>query len=412
MIRNILILVLIITIIFNFKNICSNITKEHFYSINSNHCHNFNENNPKNNGKGYQCTIGCKSKVDKYGRYPFKSMKEANDACKAEGFNRLCKKKELEDAKVDICCSGWTHTLLDNSANKYHVGYSLAGAKPVGKVIHGCGTNGTKWVGWAGHDYASKYGSGAHCCGINKKARDLLNKVKQERTQLSTTLANKEMKMHSLLTDINTTYSATTNIDSFNKIKSDELKQLIQNQNDKCERDIRKIKDSLKAGVDQYRKVKVGIECGNGKSCSTNNNITSLTNIIADERTIFNRNSSNISNLNSSLSQYKQHKNNILSRLNSKNLAKIAKRQREIDDITAEDTDKIRKHCNYIDMNIKSINSSTDSQQELNKTATISSTLNFDNVKNPSAPTSPNQATLKACNNTYELPQECVKYVN
>ena len=32
MIRNILILVLIITIIFNFKNICSNITKEHFYS--------------------------------------------------------------------------------------------------------------------------------------------------------------------------------------------------------------------------------------------------------------------------------------------------------------------------------------------------------------------------------------------
>ncbi len=412
MIRNILILVLIITIIFNFKNICSNITKEHFYSPTSNYCYNFDENNPKNNGKGYQCTIGCKSKVDKYGRYPFKSMKEANDACKAEGFNRLCKKNELEKANVEICCSGWTHSLLDNSANKYHVGYSLAGATPLGKVIPGCGSAGQKWIGWAGHDLASKIGSGAHCCGINKKARDLLNKVKQERTQLSTTLANKEMKMHSLLTDINTTYSAATNIDNFNKIKSDEVKQLIQNENNKCESDIQKIKDSLKAGVDQYRKVKLGIECGAGKSCNTNNNITSLINIIADERTIFDRNISNISNLNSSLSKYKQMLAAHLSRLNSKNLAKIAKRQREVDDITAEDTDKIKKHCNYVDMNIKSINSSTNSQQELNKSATISSTLNFDNVRNPSAPDSPNQATLEACNNDYELPQECVQYVN
>ena len=62
MIRNILILVLIITIIFNFKNICSNITKEHFYSSEGNHCYNFNENNPKNNGNGYQCTAVVKVK--------------------------------------------------------------------------------------------------------------------------------------------------------------------------------------------------------------------------------------------------------------------------------------------------------------------------------------------------------------
>ena len=68
---------------------------------------------------------GCKSKADKYGRYPFKSMKEANDACKAEGFKGYAP-KEVVDANVDICCSGWTHSLLDNSADKYHVGYLLA----------------------------------------------------------------------------------------------------------------------------------------------------------------------------------------------------------------------------------------------------------------------------------------------
>ena len=164
-------------------------------------------------------------------------------------------KKEVIDAKVDICCSGWTHSLLDNSADKYHVGYSLAGAEPIGKVVPGCGTNGAAWYAWAGHDKASKMSSAAHCCGINKKARDLLNDVKKERTELSTNLANKEMKMHSLLTDINTTYSATTNINNYNKIKSNELKELIQKQNDKCEQDIKDIKNALEAGVDQYRKL-------------------------------------------------------------------------------------------------------------------------------------------------------------
>ena len=60
MIRNILILVLIITIISNFKNICSNITKEHFYSSEANHCYNFDKNNGRNGGNGYQCTAVVK----------------------------------------------------------------------------------------------------------------------------------------------------------------------------------------------------------------------------------------------------------------------------------------------------------------------------------------------------------------
>lgn len=412
MIRNILILVLVVTIIYNFKNICNNITKEHFYSSTSNYCHNFDENNPKNGGKGYQCTIGCQSKVDKYGKYPFKSMKAANDACKDLGFNRLCRKNELEAANVDLCCSGWTHSRLDNSPNKYHVGYSMAGAKPVGKSTPGCGTAGQKWIGWAGHDLASKIGSGAHCCGINKTARDLLNTVKKDRTTLSTKLANREMQMHSLLTDINTTYSATKNIKNYNEIKSKELENLIQQENDKCEKEIQDIKDALKAGVDQYRKVKLGVECGEGKSCNTNNNIAELNSIIVDERTIFDKNRNNIKKLNSSLSKYKEFKDGILNRANSKNLAILSKRQREIDDITAEDTAKIKKHCNYINMNIKSINSSKTSQNSINKNAAINSTLNIDSLKSPKATESPKMGSLESCNAEYELPQECVQYVN
>lgn len=420
MIRNILILVLIITIIFNFKNICSNITKEHFYSPTSNYCHNFNENNPKNNGKGYQCTIGCKSKVDKYGRYPFKSMKEANNACKAEGFNRLCTKKEVIDAQVDICCSGWTHSLLDNSADKYHVGYSLAGAKPLGKVRPGCGTNGAFWYAWAGHNYASKNGSAAHCCGINKKTRELLNNVKQDRTKLSTKLANREMKMHSLLTDVNTTYSATKNINDFNVAKRQELEQLIQTQNNQCEQDIENIRTALEAGVDQYRKLKLGIQCGNGKNCRTDENITSYAAMIGDERTIFNNNIKNMSDLNESkdkskdkskdsLTKYKNYKNKQLEKVNLKNSAIYAKRLREVDNLTGEDTAKIKKHCNYIDMNIASIRSSTNSQNDLNANATVWSTQSLDKVNSGGMPDSPNQASITPCTNRFELPNECTK---
>ena len=82
--------------------------------------------------------------------------------------------------------------------------------------------------------------------------------------------------------------------------------------------------------------------------------------MIGDERNIFDNNMNNISHLNNSLSKYKEYKNQQLNRINSKNLAKLSKRQREIDNLTGEDTAKIKKHCNYIDMNIKSINSSTD----------------------------------------------------
>lgn len=412
MIRNILILVLIITIIFNFKNICSNITKEHFYSSEVNHCYNFNKNNTKNGGKGYQCTIGCKSKVDKYGRYPFKSMKEANDACKAEGFNRLCTKKEVIDANVDICCSGWTHSLLDNSADKYHVGYSLAGATPVNQFILGCGRAGETWIGWAGHDKASRMGSAAHCCGVNKKVHNLVKNVKQDRTKLSTKLANREMKMHSLLTDVNTTYSATKNINDFNVAKRQELEQLIQTQNNQCEQDIENIRTALEAGVDQYRKLKLGIQCGNGKNCRTDENITSYAAMIGDERTIFNNNIKNMSDLNESkdsLSRYKKYKKKQLEKKNLKNAAIYAKRQREVDKLTGEDTAKIKKHCNYISMNIASIQSSTNSQNNLNANATVWSTQSLDKVNSGGMPDSPNQASITPCTNSYELPTECTE---
>lgn len=412
MIRNILILVLIITIIFNFKNICSNITKEHFYSSEANHCYNFDKNNSRNGGNGYQCTIGCRSKVDKYGRYPFKSMKEANDACKAEGFKRLCTKKEVIDAKVDICCSGWTHSLLDNSANKYHVGYSLAGAEPLGKVTPGCGTNGAAWYAWAGHDKASRMGSAAHCCGVNKKVHNLLKNVKQDRTKLSTKLANREMKMHSLLTDVNTTYSATKNINDFNVAKRQELEQLIQTQNNQCEQDIENIRTALEAGVDQYRKLKLGIQCGNGKNCRTDENITSYAAMIGDERTIFNNNIKNMSDLNESkdsLSRYKKYKKKQLEKENLKNAAIYAKRQREVDKLTGEDTAKIKKHCNYISMNIASIQSSTNSQNNLNANATVWSTQSLDKVNSGGMPDSPNQASITPCTNSYELPTECTE---
>ena len=412
MIRNILILVLIITIIFNFKNICSNITKEHFYSSEANHCYNFDKNNSRNGGNGYQCTIGCRSKVDKYGRYPFKSMKEANDACKAEGFKRLCTKKEVIDAKVDICCSGWTHSLLDNSANKYHVGYSLAGAEPLGKVTPGCGTNGAAWYAWAGHDKASRMGSAAHCCGVNKKVHNLLKNVKQDRTKLSTKLANREMKMHSLLTDVNTTYSATKNINDFNVAKRQELEQLIQTQNNQCEQDIENIRTALEAGVDQYRKLKLGIQCGNGKNCRTDENITSYAAMIGDERTIFNNNIKNMSDLNESkdsLSRYKKYKKKQLEKENLKNAAIYAKRQREVNKLTGEDTAKIKKHCNYISMNIASIQSSTNSQNNLNANATVWSTQSLDKVNSGGMPDSPNQASITPCTNSYELPTECTE---
>lgn len=424
MIRNILILVLIITIIFNFKNICSNITKEHFYSSEANHCYNFDKNNTRNGGNGYQCTIGCKSKVDKYGRYPFKSMKEANDACKAEGFNRLCTKKEVIDAKVDICCSGWTHSLLDNSADKYHVGYSLAGASPVNQFIPGCGRAGETWIGWAGHDKASRDGSAAHCCGINKKVRNLLNEVKEERTELSTKLANKEMKMHSLLTDVNTTYSATKNINDYNVAKRQELEQLIQTQNDQCEQDIENIRTALAAGVDQYRKIKLGIQCGDGETCKTDENITSYATIIGDERTIFDNNINDILELNKSLSEdkkkslpkdslakYREYKNQQFNRIKSKKNAILSKRQREVDNLTGENTAKIKKHCNYINMNIASIQSSTNSQNDLNVNATVWSSQAPDKVNSGGMPDSPNQASITPCTNRYELPSECSTYM-
>ena len=65
------------------------------------------------------------------------------------------------------------------------------------------------------------------------------------------------MKMHSLLTDVNTTYSATKNINDYNVAKRQELEQLIQTQNDQWQQDIENIKTALAAGVDQYRKIKL-----------------------------------------------------------------------------------------------------------------------------------------------------------
>ena len=163
------------------------------------------------------------------------------------------------------------------------------------------------------------------------KVRNLLNEVKEERTELSTKLANKEMKMHSLLTDVNTTYSATKNINDYNVAKRQELEQLIQTQNDQCEQDIENIKTALAAGVDQYRKIKLGIECGDGKTCKTDENIISYATIIGDERNIFDNNINNILKLNESLSEdkkkslpkdslakYREYKNQQFNRIKSR----------------------------------------------------------------------------------------------
>ena len=55
-------------------------------------------------------------------------------------------------------------------------------------------------------------------------------------------------------------------------------------------KDIENIRTALDAGVNQYRKLKLGIQCGNGKNCRTDENITSYAAMIGDERTIFNNN--------------------------------------------------------------------------------------------------------------------------
>ena len=315
MIRNILILVLVITIIINFKNICTNINIEHFYSTTSNNCHEFDSNNPKNFGKGYQCTIGCTSNDEKYKHYEFKSMKDANNACKAEGFNRLCTKQEVIDANVDLCCSGWTHSLIPNSANKYEVGYSLAGAKPLGKWRNGCGRNGDKWNSWPGPDNAQKDRPiAAHCCNLNPTSAKL-DSIKKNRTKLSTQLANKEMKMHSLITDTNTTYSAVQNVDEYNREKAESLRDKIKSENQRCEDEIKLIEDALRIGINEYRTVQLGITCSNGESCNTDESLTSYPLMLGDERHIFDNN--NISNLNSMLSKYAAKKKEELDREDS-----------------------------------------------------------------------------------------------
>ena len=412
MIRDIMILVVIITIIYNFKNICTNITKEHFNSPTNVYCHNYDENNPRLNGKGYQCTIGCKSNVDKYGRYPFKSMKEANNACKAAGFNRLCTKKEVIDANVDLCCSGWTHSLVNNSANKYEVGYTLRGATPKNKLRPGCGVNGEKWKNWAGHDFATRHGSAAHCCDLNHDARNLVNNVKTERTKLSTELANKEMKMHTLLTDINTSYQSTEDINNKNIQKTKEVKELIKKQNIKCNTEIQNIKNTGGSNINNYRKFKLGIECGEGKSCRTNASKKSLSDMILDERNMFNNTANNISHLNNELSNYRQSLTNIRNRKDMKNTVILRKKKREIDELTAANTSQIKKHCNLIKENIKSIDSSSKSQEALNTNAIINSSLSFQEFRSAGNPDAPNRSTLKACNTNYELPNLCNAFVN
>lgn len=411
MIRNILILVLVITIIINFKNICTNINIEHFYSTTSNNCHEYDSNNPKNDGNGYQCTIGCTNNDEKYKHYEFKSMKDANNACKAEGFNRLCTKKEVIDAKVDLCCSGWTHSLMPNSANKYEVGYSLAGAKPLGKWRNGCGRNGDKWNSWPGTDNAqTNIPIAAHCCNLNPTSAKL-DSIKKNRTKLSTQLANKEMKMHSLITDTNTTYSAVQNVDEYNQKKAASLKAKIESENNRCEHEIKQIEDALSIGINEYRRVQLGITCGDGESCNTDESLTSYPLMLGDERDIFDNNMNNISNLNSMLSKHKTKKEEELDRENSVYAAILLNRQREVDKLTEEDTAVIKRHCNLIDQNIKSIQSSTDNQNALNNNAVLWSAQSLDKIKSGGMTDSPNQASLEECKKNYTLPSECNGFV-
>ena len=101
-------------------------------------------------------------------------------------------------------------------------------------------------------------------------------------------------------------------------------------------------------------------------------NIISYATIIGDERNIFDNNINNILKLNESLSEdkkkslpkdslakYREYKNQQFNRIKSRKNAILSKKQREIYKLTGEDTAKIKKHCNYINMNIKSIQSST-----------------------------------------------------
>ena len=164
--------------------------------------------------------------------------------------------------------------------------------------------------------------------------------------------------------------------------------------------------------MDQYRKLKLGIQCGNGKNCRTDENITSYAAMIGDERTIFNNNIKNMSDLDKSkdsLTRYKNYKKKQLEKEDLKNAAIYAKRKREVDNLTGEDTAKIKKHCNYISMNIASIQSSTNSQNNLNANATVWSTQSLDKVNSGGMPDSPNQASITPCTNSYELPTECTE---
>ena len=73
------------------------------------------------------------------------------------------------------------------------------------------------------------------------------------------------------------------------------------------------------------------------------------------------------------------------------------KNREKIYKLTGEDTAKIKKHCNYINMNIKSINSSTNSQNDLNANATVWSSQAIDKVNSGGMPDSPNQASITPC---------------
>ena len=94
------------------------------------------------------------------------------------------------------------------------------------------------------------------------------------------------------------------------------------------------------------------------------------------------------------LSKYREYKINNSIVLNQKK-CNIIQKQREVDNLTGENTAKIKKHCNCVNMNIASINQ-VQCQNDLNVNATVWSSQAPDKV-NVAECLILNQASITPC---------------
>ena len=178
MLNKVLVGILLIAIIYNLVTILINckIINAH---INKNVIENFDfQCKPDQTGDGtdgYQCTLGCSDDGEE-GKYPYKNMFAAEEACINRGFKGLCSKQDVIDGMKSShegkgqCCTAYTSDIHQSGEfkGKPIIGFDRTNEGPQQSQNDpnrdgGCG-------GSAGDFkiYHREEGSGAHCCGTAK----------------------------------------------------------------------------------------------------------------------------------------------------------------------------------------------------------------------------------------------------